>query len=291
MNKSPLFSVLMANYNNGQYLQAAIDSIFSQTYTNWEIILVDDGSTDNSFDIYKKYEQDSRFHIFYNSENRGVGYTKRRCTELANGVFCGVLDPDDSLLYHAIQLMVNNFFEDPTFSMIFSRKNICDENLKIKYQSRKLEIPVGSNYFINLDYQAEHFFSFRKSYYDQTTGINPKCLGCEDLDIYFKLEEVGKLKILDDITYNYRSGHSSSISDAKFYEDHLWGIIVKYETCLRRGLDPNIYVLEYLKDFGTYLKQIGYNNASKKIKSKMHYRIADFFYNPVWKIIKRIKEK
>lgn len=47
----PLFSLLIANYNNGNYLQEAIDSVLSQSYKNWEIIIVDDGSTDNSRDL------------------------------------------------------------------------------------------------------------------------------------------------------------------------------------------------------------------------------------------------
>ena len=89
----PLFSVLITNYNNGRYLQEAIDSVLAQTYTNWEIILVDDKSTDNSFEIYEKYKDDGRFKIYYNEVNMGCGYTKHRCAELASGELCGFLDP------------------------------------------------------------------------------------------------------------------------------------------------------------------------------------------------------
>ena len=56
MTNQPLFSVLIANYNNGKYLMDAIESVRRQTYTNWEIILVDDGSTDNSHELYKELE-------------------------------------------------------------------------------------------------------------------------------------------------------------------------------------------------------------------------------------------
>ncbi|MBO4738767.1 MAG: glycosyltransferase [Bacteroidales bacterium] len=59
MNDNPLFSVLIANYNNGKYLMEAINSVYAQTYTNWEIILVDDASTDNFKEIYKKLEKDA----------------------------------------------------------------------------------------------------------------------------------------------------------------------------------------------------------------------------------------
>ena len=88
-----LFSILIANYNNGRYLQEAIDSVLAQTYTNWEIVLVDDKSTDQSFEIYEKYKDDYRFRFFYNDQNMGCGYTKRRCVSMAKGDLCGFLDP------------------------------------------------------------------------------------------------------------------------------------------------------------------------------------------------------
>ena len=91
---APLFSVLIANYNNGIFLMDAINSIRCQSYQQWEIIIVDDASDDCSHDIYKKLEYDDRVHIFYNGMNRGCGYTKRRCVDLANGPLCGFLDPD-----------------------------------------------------------------------------------------------------------------------------------------------------------------------------------------------------
>lgn len=59
MNATPLFSVLIANYNNGKYLMEAIESVRQQTYANWEIILVDDGSTDNSKELYSELQKDN----------------------------------------------------------------------------------------------------------------------------------------------------------------------------------------------------------------------------------------
>ena len=63
ISDQPLFSVLIANYNNGRYLMGAIESVRQQTYTNWEIVLVDDGSDDNSSDLYKELMQDAHIHI------------------------------------------------------------------------------------------------------------------------------------------------------------------------------------------------------------------------------------
>ena len=102
----PLFSVLVANYNNGTYLQEAIDSVLAQTYDNWEVVLVDDKSTDESLAIYGKYATDKRFKIYHNDANRGCGYTKRRCAELAAGELCGFLDPDDALMPEALETAI-----------------------------------------------------------------------------------------------------------------------------------------------------------------------------------------
>lgn len=70
--KEPLFSILIANYNNGKYIKEAIDSVYIQDYSNWEIIIVDDASTDNSKEIYSEFINNPRIRVFYNEKNRGV---------------------------------------------------------------------------------------------------------------------------------------------------------------------------------------------------------------------------
>ena len=131
MSDQPLFSVLIANYNNGKYLMEAIESVRQQTYTNWEIILVDDGSTDNSADLYKELQKDERIHIFFNDENKGCGYTKRRCVELAQGELCGFLDADDALTTDALQEMVQAHKDNEDAGLIHSRYYESSKDLEI----------------------------------------------------------------------------------------------------------------------------------------------------------------
>lgn len=76
---TPLFSILIAQYNNGKYFEDCYKSIMAQTYPNWEAIIVDDCSTDDSVEQMRKIVgNDPRFKIFVNEENKGCGYTKRR---------------------------------------------------------------------------------------------------------------------------------------------------------------------------------------------------------------------
>ncbi len=244
MGRAPLFSVLIAQYNNACFLKQAIESVCEQTYLNWEIIIVDDCSTDNSNELYKEYENDERIHIFYNKKNNGEGFTKKRCVELANGELCGFLDPDDVLLPDALQNMVDVHLTIPNVSEVFSRMYICDEALNVTDESRRLVIAKGRNYFTNRDYEPEHFVSFKKSFYDKTAGIDPHKRMAADQDMYTKLEEVGDVYFLDKFTLKYRR-HKGGLSYGKsMNKTWFWQLIVRYETCIRRGLSVDEYVIE-----------------------------------------------
>src|ERR1700730_15603176 len=100
-----LFSILIANYNNSRFLEDALQSVLCQTYTDWEIILVDDGSTDQFEEVADKYKPNHRIKIFRNEKNAGCGSTKRKCAEKASGSLLAFLDPDDFLHPDALKIM------------------------------------------------------------------------------------------------------------------------------------------------------------------------------------------
>ena len=177
---SPLFSVLIANYNNGCYLREAVNSVLSQSYTNWEIIIVDDDSTDNSAELYKELMDNPRIHIYNNEKNYGAGYTKRRCVELAKGEICGFVDPDDMLAVNdALSAMVQTHEANPDASMVYSGYYLTDENLVIQGEKRGADL----NGVSALEYgpgPIRHFVSFKKKLYDLTAGIDPFMKRCVD---------------------------------------------------------------------------------------------------------------
>lgn len=238
-NKSPLFSILIASYNNGRFLQEAIDSVFAQTYTNWEVVVVDDKSTDNSFEIYDKYKNDSRFRFFYNGKNRGCGYTKRRCAEMANGELCGFLDPDDALKHEALETMVKAHAEHPECSLIYSTcyRYFGDKNAEMPIWDYIGEIPEQSDYLIYQKKLVSHFVSFKKSCYEKCVGINPLLKAAEDKDLYLKLEEVGKLLHLPVPLYYYRVNNPNSVSigtKEKDMQAYYYSVCSSLDTICRR---------------------------------------------------------
>jgi glycosyltransferase involved in cell wall biosynthesis len=276
-----LFSVLIANYNNGQYLKEAIDSVFNQTYKNWEIIILDDCSTDNSKEVYSLFDESPRIKVYFNEFNLGVGFTKRRLSELAEGELLAFLDPDDVLLPEAIEIMVKSHEENPKASMTYSRLIICDENLKNQKPSMYcIPIPFGDTALNHPPAKAASQFAvFKAANYNKTTGINPKYKLSEDMDLYYKLEDTGPIILVDKHLYLYRN-HKGSISlfDNRF-DALIWNIQVKIDTCRRR----NIEEFEVLK------KSIpNHFEIVERYENSIDYRFGNFILKPLRILLKII---
>ena len=288
MNANPLFSVLIANYNNGKYLVKAINSVYAQTYTNWEIILVDDASTDNSKEIYKELEKDTRIHIFYNDENYGCGYTKRRCAELANGELCGFLDPDDMLLPEAIDKHINVHIKHDDVAIVYSLCYYCDADYNI-IGKRNIDLKDNETFFNHRG--SANLASYKKSYYEKTEGISEKLKAGVDQDLYFKIEEVGNFYLLKDFTYKYVARRDTAItSERNIINLSYWNYEVVRTTCIRRNLDfEDIMIKEFryaIKNcVPTILKQ-----EMDTIYNSYSYRLGHFLLTP-FRWIKRILKK
>lgn len=286
---NPLFSILIANYNNGRYLQEAIDSVFSQTYTNWEVIIVDDGSTDESRTLYVNLKQDPRIHIYYNDKNEGCGYTKNRCVGLSDGEICGFLDPDDKLLPNALELMVAHHCANPEISIIYSRCYYCDQNGKTTGESKLLELKNNQTYFDFRWFGAMNFASFKRVYYNQTDGISTTAKAGIDQDLYFKVEEKGAgPMVLNEFTYKYYIGRNEK---AITFSNNLanlwyWNLEIRRLTCLRRGLPVDDIIRD---DFGHIVKNI-INDAKYSeeiiIRNSLSFRVGHLITNP----FRRIKQ-
>lgn len=89
-----LVSIIMPNYNSAKFIRDTIDSVVAQTYQNWELIIVDDCSSDNSLEIIQQYE-DSRIHVIKNTVNSGAAISRNNAIEVANGRWIAFLDSDD----------------------------------------------------------------------------------------------------------------------------------------------------------------------------------------------------
>ena len=109
---SQLISIIVPVYNTEKYLHKCLDSILAQSYTEWEAILIDDGSTDNSGNICDKYsDKDKRFRVIHQS-NAGVSSARNTALNLANGSFVTFIDSDDYVSNNYIDLLLKPLISD-----------------------------------------------------------------------------------------------------------------------------------------------------------------------------------
>lgn len=106
-----LVSIIIPNYNYAKYLESCIQSVLNQTYQSFEILIIDDCSTDNSIQIINKFLVDNRIKLLVNSENKGVCYNRNKGIEESKGEFICLLDPDDYWLPNKLEKQLNKMKE------------------------------------------------------------------------------------------------------------------------------------------------------------------------------------
>jgi len=255
MEKEPLFSVLIACYNREKYIEETIESIFNQTYSNWEIIIVDDASTDKSRAILKK---------------------------LSSGETFGVVDPDDTLKSTAIEKMVKQHSEYPQAALIYSQLYYCNEKLEpIKVPEYNCQIPEDTTF---LEYRKgpSAFATVKREYYNLTEGIDPFLKISEDTDMYLKLEEVGDLVFYPEPLYYYRN-NPGSISLNK--NVHVWRAIVIASACKRRGLDREDLIINYFVE-----KDRKWQERQDETRETLQFRLGHFILWPLIKLRELIRK-
>lgn len=136
---NPLVSVLMTAYNREKYIAEAIESVLASTHTNFELIIVDDASTDNTVSIARKYEaKDNRIKVYVNEKNLGDYPNRNKAASYARGKYLMFVDSDDKILHKGIEQCIFEMEknEDVPFGLYFSGKEsdnlVLDSSTSIK---------------------------------------------------------------------------------------------------------------------------------------------------------------
>jgi glycosyltransferase involved in cell wall biosynthesis len=219
----PSFTVVMANYNNGPYLDDAIRSVLAQTFTDWELVIVDDRSTDDSVQRIRRYLADQRIRLYPRDKNAGSTETLIHGLSKTSSAIIGILDSDDALAPHAIETAHAVHTERPEVGLVLSQMVICDEQMRpiltTSNTPHHLREPL-----VWLRGPA-HFRTFKKSAYRQTSGLDAHFKIASDWDLMFKLEEVAKVVRVDEaLLYHRMSQTSLTRSASGYYRANIEGV-------------------------------------------------------------------
>ena len=132
----PRVSVAMPVYNREKYVAESIESVLNQTYTDFEFLICDDGSTDGTWDILKKYEtEDKRIKLFKNEANLGISRTLNKLISYAQGEYLARQDSDDLWLKNKLKIQVKFLDKDTKYDFVASNCIFINEFGRYKYSS------------------------------------------------------------------------------------------------------------------------------------------------------------
>ncbi len=273
-----LVSLLIANYNNGRFFKDCFDSILAQTYSNWEVVVVDDCSTDDSMQLINQMVgNDSRVRVLVNAQNQGVGFTKDLAVREASGVLCAFIDPDDLLEPEALLKMVSVFQSNSSVVLAHSSFRMYDELLNPigQYEQAKA-VDAADPYFLNFDGGITHFAMFAREAYLRTSGIDAYMKRAVDQDLYLKLCEQGETFFVDAFLYKYRiheGGISTGLSEQNAHKALYWHWFAANQAAKRRGI-----VIEnlFLKQFAlrTELDALRHNQPQPESIAQLVRKLA-----------------
>ena len=185
-------SVLMGIYNCEEYLQQALDSLYAQTYRDFKIILCDDGSADNTYEIAtQNAAAHSNIVLIRNQRNMGLNHTLNRCLELADTEYCARMDGDDISLPTRFEEEVKFLDEHPEYAIVSTPMIYFDEEGDFRVGKGRGEVHKMD--FIHGSPICHAPCMIRTEVLKQVGGyaVDPRLLRVEDYDLWFRLYEVG----------------------------------------------------------------------------------------------------
>lgn len=199
---SDLISIILPVYNGEKYLRESIDSVIAQSYQNWELLILDDCSTDHSPEVAKEYEgRDGRIHYYRNEHNLRLPRNLNKGFSLAKGDYLTWTSDDNRYKPNALERMHSALALDSRAQFVFASCRIIDgEGNEIEYisvgESSKKRL-VGSN-------PVGACFMYTRKAYEAVGEYDPELTLVEDFDYWQRLYVKFGAIIIEEILYEYR---------------------------------------------------------------------------------------
>lgn len=240
MDNTPKVSIVIPVYNRQNYLTFAVESVLRQTYTDWELIISDDGSTDGTLDLANNFAlHDSRIKVL-TAEHKGESYALIAGFSAAQGEYVGQLDSDDLLEPEAIELTAAVLDDDIECGMVYTNYIDIDQNGQKLRPGRRCAIPYSEERML-IDFMTFHFRLIRSSIYILSGGFDTRFNLVEDYELCLRLSEITQIKKVERFLYQYRIHPGSETRTKGLKMIHLCKEAME-EALKRRNLDKDYEV-------------------------------------------------
>lgn len=239
----------MGIYNCEDTLDEAIESIFNQTYTDWELIMCDDASTDCTYEIAKKYydKYPDKIKLIKNKKNQGLNITLNNCLKIADGEYIARMDGDDISISERLEKEVNFLETHREYALVSCPMIHFDENGdfltgKAKEYPQKTDLLVGGMF-------CHAPCMIRKNVYDEVGGytVDKRLIRVEDFNLWQKIYAKGyKGYNLQEPLYKMRDGRNAK--SRRTFKSRMNGTYAVYVGYKLLKLPP-YYLIYVMKDF------------------------------------------
>ena len=222
----PLVSIVIPTYNRKHIISRAIDSVLNQTYDHFEILVVDDGSTDGTSEFLKnRYKKTIRV-IF--QENQGASAARNKGIESARGKFVAFLDSDDQWLHTKLETQISFLEENPSVALLCARTYRADNPSKVNtYLSEAITGDLFSTLYTH-SFVSTPTVVVKKEVLEQVGGFDTRYVSAEDFDLWLKITRVYNCAFLPDYVAIVNRGGDNLSKDKITLHYHAISILKKY---------------------------------------------------------------
>jgi glycosyltransferase involved in cell wall biosynthesis len=196
------FSILMACYNCGPWIKHAIRSVLKQTHIEWELLILNDKSTDNSVSIIRQFCDGKKIRLIERNDRLHCGGAYSILAHEASGEFCGILDADDALDKSAIKEIIK-VYESTSADFIWTQFWLCDKNLKVLKKGFS-KAPDNGKSLLQMRHAFSHWRTFRTNMREKCQIFKPGLKAAVDKWMGYSLEEAGQGVFFNKVLYYYR---------------------------------------------------------------------------------------
>lgn len=275
MNQTDLVSIVLPVYNGEKYLSLSIESIIAQTYENWELIIIDDCSTDNSAMIAKEFaEKDSRINYYKNEVNLKLPKGLNKGFSLSKGEYLTWTSDDNLYLPEALEKMVSTLKSEKT-DFVFATCDVIDADGKVV---EIIKAPKEYKKSIIASNCVGACFMYTRKVYETIGDYNPDLFLVEDYDYWLRIFGKFDVSNIEETLYQYR-WHDGSLTSTERTE--------KINTVCEEVILKNVKTYGKLDWQQKYYLYFGLNNkravfADKKVRNK--YKFKYNFYRVINKL-------
>ena len=247
INMTPKISVIMSVYNAENYVGQAVDSILNQSFTDFEFLILDDGSTDNSWDIISAYT-DNRISIF-RQKNQGINASRNFLINKAKGQFIALLDADDIAVPNRLQQQYDHMQHHPNCAVVgmHAEKIGADTGVVYGFNSKYINVFPQDILYNHKMFIVDPSYMIRKSALHQLVGPYKSDVYSLDSNLWRRLSYVGQIDNICKIGIKYRV-HKNSYSydkQAILKQSVFFSVVSVYEQYKNNKSDSQL--IEYDK--------------------------------------------